>query len=227
MWNEGWDDLFARKKWGSYPSEDLVRYMLRKYPLAEMRRGTRVLEIGCGTGANLCFLAEEGFSVSAIDGSKVALEQASKLLSKKNYSVELLNGDATKLPWEDNYFDVVVDIECIYSNSFSESKKIIAECQRVMKRPGSFFSKCFASGTSGEGSGKRLENEINTWTDVTAGFFNKGYGIIRFTSELEIRELYSGFDELNWDFVCRTDKNQQIISKEWLIAGEIYQLQSK
>ena len=222
MWNEGWDNLFARKKWGSYPSEDLVRYMLRKFPNEETRKSTRVLEIGCGTGANLSFLAGEGFLVSGIDGSKVALEHAIRLLNKKKYSCELINGDASNLPWQDAHFDVIVDIECIYSNSFSESKKIIAECKRVMKRPGSLFSKCFATGTTGEGSGQRIENEVNTWRDIAEGPFNKGYGIVRFTSELDIFDLYNGFDELSWDYVSRSDWNRKIISKEWLISGEYH-----
>ncbi len=42
----------------------------------------RVLELGCGTGADSTFLAEQGFQVTGIDFSNKAIEQAKEFRSK-------------------------------------------------------------------------------------------------------------------------------------------------
>jgi 2-polyprenyl-3-methyl-5-hydroxy-6-metoxy-1,4-benzoquinol methylase len=73
-WNSGWDDIFRKHEWGKYPSENLVRYVGRNFYTVKDRSAITILEVGCGTGANLWYLAREGFSVYGIDGSNVAIE---------------------------------------------------------------------------------------------------------------------------------------------------------
>lgn len=219
MWDKGWDDLFSRKTWGKYPPEEVVRFVARNFFATTKREYFRILEIGCGPGANLWFLAREGFSAYGLDGSAVAVQQARERLAREGLSAELEVGDAIRLPWQSGFFDAVLDVECLYANLLADSRRIVEECQRVLKPGGLFFSKCFATGTTGEGSGSRIMGEPHTWRDLTEGPFNSGYGIIRFTDEREISELYSGFDFLTWDYIQRSDKGGLVISKEWLISG--------
>ena len=60
-----WNRIFAERRWGQYPSEELVRFIARTFPDAEQRRESRALEVGCGPGANLWYLAREGFDPAA------------------------------------------------------------------------------------------------------------------------------------------------------------------
>lgn len=219
MWDKGWDDLFTRKIWGKYPPEEVVRFVARNFFAVPERKSVRILEIGCGPGAVLWLLTREGFSVYGLDGSAVAVGQARERLAREGLSAELKVGDAAHLPWADRFFDAILDVECIYANSLADSRRIIEECQRVLKPGGVFFSKCFSTGTTGEGSGTRLEGEPHTWRDLTEGPFNSGYGIIRFTDESEIPDLYAGFESLTWDYIKRSDRGGSVISKEWLISG--------
>jgi len=52
-----------------YPNEELLRFFGRHYFLLppEQRRKIRILEVGCGSGANLWMIAREGFEAHGID----------------------------------------------------------------------------------------------------------------------------------------------------------------
>jgi len=217
MWDSNWDKVFQANEWGKYPSEDLIRFTARNYYKAPDRKDVKILEVGSGTGANLWYLAKEGFDVVGIDGSKTGVERTLKRLKDEGLTAEVLVGDIIKLPFKDNHFDCVVDIECIYANNYSDSRKIIAEIHRILKPGGKFFSKTFMTGTSGDGKGKRLDGEENTYIGFDQGAFRNDCQLTRFTAEKEIPELYSAFNILSIDYVILTEKNRQIEIKEWII----------
>lgn len=61
-----WNSVFKNQEWGKYPSEDLIRFIARNFYSIKNRLDVKVLEIGCGPGANIWFLAREGFSFVAL-----------------------------------------------------------------------------------------------------------------------------------------------------------------
>ena len=67
MWNKGWDEIFSKKDWGRYPDLSVVRFILGKTRKKIKKNKIKVLEVGCGTGANLSFLAKEGFKTYGLD----------------------------------------------------------------------------------------------------------------------------------------------------------------
>ena len=71
--------------------------------------GSRVLEIGCGTGAVVRRIAElfDGAEVIGIDPSPVFVEQARRL-ARGVGRVSFIVGDGRELPFEDGAFDAVV-----------------------------------------------------------------------------------------------------------------------
>src|SRR5664280_2125454 len=79
-----WDKLFGARAWGQYPSEELIRFVARNFFKVSDRRAVRILEIGCGPGANIWFMAREGYSASAIDGSATAIKQLTARLVREN-----------------------------------------------------------------------------------------------------------------------------------------------
>lgn len=64
-----WDMVFSNQEWGKYPSEDLIRFIARNFYKVENRKNVKILELGCGPGANIWYLAREGFSFCGVDCS--------------------------------------------------------------------------------------------------------------------------------------------------------------
>lgn len=219
MWNAGWDALFSRTSWGRYPPEELIRFIARTFRDAQDRAGVRVLELGCGPGANLWFLAREGFSAYGVDGSQVALDQARARLEAEGLSATLHQGDVARLPFDDAMFDAVIDVECVYANTLADTRRILDEAKRVLKPGGAVFSKTFATGMSGEDTGVVMEGEPHTYERMPDGPLHSDYGVIRLTSEAEIPEIYAGLDRLSWDFVDRSDGGGSKRIKEWIVTG--------
>ena len=219
MWNSGWDKIFEENEWGRYPPEELVRFVARNFYNVPDRRAVRALEVGSGTGANLWYLAREGFDVTGIDGSTAGAKRAIKRLADEGLEADVKVGDIMSLPFEDNMFDCVIDNECIYANSYKDSKKIMDEIFRVLKPNGKFYSRTFATGTYGDGNGRRLEGEKNTYLEIYSGALRKGYGTIRFTDKDEIRDLYGKFVIESIDYVIRSVKGGAHEIKEWIIIS--------
>jgi len=220
VWDRGWDELFSKQAWGRYPPEELVRFVARNYYRAPNRAEIKILEIGCGPGANLWYLAREGFCAYGLDGSRVALSQAARYLESAGVTARLSQGDATALPYPSGSFDCVLDIECIYANALPDTRRIIGEVHRVLAPGGKFFSKTFMTGTYGDGNGSRVGDEPHTYTAIERGALHGEYGLIRFTAEEEIQDLYGAFSRVEYDYLIRSDKNRGHEVREWLIVCE-------
>ena len=130
-WDPVWEQIFTSQEWGSYPGEDVIRFVARNFYANTDRASVRFLEVGFGTGTNLWFLAREGFSASGIEGSKGAEAIARERLDKEcpGWSAaprngELVVGDMMKLCWPDATFDALIDSEAVYCNDYEESCQI-------------------------------------------------------------------------------------------------------
>lgn len=216
-----WERVHASRPWGLYPSEDLVRFMTRTFRDHPDRGAVRVLDVGCGPGANLVFLVREGFNVSGIDGSRTALDKAEKRFIDEKVPgyperLEMRQGNFATLPWADETFDVAVDMESIYANPMSVIRSCVDEVRRVLKPGGRFFSKMFGTETTGFGTGERFEE--NTSRNPTEGPCG-GYGFAHFFTEAEIRDLLAEFDSVDIDWLHRSDRSGQVSIFEWIVSA--------
>ena len=213
MWNSGWDKIFKKYKWGKYPDLSLVRFLSKNLNL----KNKRVLELGVGTGANLNFFIEKKLKVFGIDGSKVALKIANKNLKRKKKFIKLVQGDIIKLPYQNNFFDYIIDCECLYANSLKDTKKILSEVNRVLKKGGYFFSKTFAKNAVGNHFIRKNRKKKN----LSVHFIKKGYGTFRISSLSEIKKIYSSnFKILNIELEIRTANNMKDFIKEWVVISK-------
>lgn len=216
-WDPVWEKVFNAQAWGKYPAVDVIRFIARNFYSVPVRKDLRLLEVGCGPGANLWYMAREGFSVYGIDGSETAIEIAKKRLNAEcaGWGGELRCGDITNLPYPDNTFDGVLDVEAIYSNSIENSKRIYEELFRVTKPGGKMLSITFAPKTWGDGTGERVGH--NAWI-VSEGPMT-GKGFVRFTEKDEIEGLVNGFKVENLELVTRTTNTLKNEIREWIIEA--------
>ncbi len=100
MFDPVWESISQRRSWGKYPAEALIRVVARDAFAVPDRGVLKALELGCGPGANLWFLANEGIAFDVIDGSATAVARGRERLNrdiprwKGNISV----GDVASFP---------------------------------------------------------------------------------------------------------------------------------
>ncbi len=213
-----WEQVFANRGWGKYPPETLVRFVARRFGRESDRSKIQLLEVGCGPGANVWYMAREGFSVSAIDFSPSALEQARGRLTDDGLDgrVDLRHGDFSCLPWADGSFDAVVDVEAIYANNLTTIQSVLGEIQRVLRPGGVFFGIMFGKDTTGYDPVWAYENGTmdNPETGPCQGH------LTHFFDEAELRSLFGGFKTLTIDSIVRTDGDGAVKVAEWLVTAE-------
>lgn len=86
------------------PSEHLKNFVAE----GKIKAG-RALELGCGTGTNAVFLAQQGFDVTAVDLSPLALERAREKAAQANVKVNFIAADVTAMPDLGEPFPFVFD----------------------------------------------------------------------------------------------------------------------
>ncbi|WP_249901048.1 class I SAM-dependent methyltransferase [Paenibacillus sp. PK3_47] len=216
-WDNIWEDIFSSQGWGKYPSEDLIRFIARNFYQARDRKEVKVLEVGCGTGANLWYVAREGFTIYGIDGSKTAIEIAKTRLDVEveDWSGQLVVGDFISLPYEDNFFDAVIDNEAVYSNSYENSQVIYNEIHRVLKPKGKLYSRTFAAGSWGDGTGEQVAPGL--WVVSEGPAYGKG--TTRFSTEKDIKNLLEKYEITELEQIIKTCNNLSEKIIEWVIIA--------
>ena len=109
----------------------------------------RVLDIGCGTGTNVLFLAERGFDASGIDISRVAIKRAvakarERSLKCSFYLLDFTETEAVSKTF--STFDILLDVGCLHSLS-ARDREMYVDSLKLISRPGSLYLLwCFLRG---------------------------------------------------------------------------------
>lgn len=97
------------------------------------RSGQRVLEIGCGAGADLSRFAQGGADVTGIDLSSASVALTKRRLETLGLAGRALAADAEAMPFEDGEFDFVWSWGVLHHTP--DTVQAIREARRVL-RPG-------------------------------------------------------------------------------------------
>lgn len=126
------DAWFSRNE-AALRSRDLAQDPVcrRLASLPALGRPLRVLEIGCGDGSRLQYLAAtHGWEVSGIDPSEKAVSHA------RERGVRAHQSTADTLPFQAAAFDVVTFGFCLYLCDDGDLFRIALEADRVLANPG-------------------------------------------------------------------------------------------
>lgn len=111
-------------------SAQLRRLVQRYYWAGELCRGKDVLEVACGVGQGLGYLASVCRSVHGGDITPTLVQQAVAWYQDR-FPISVM--DAERLPFASNSLDAVILFEAIYY--LASADRFAAECRRVL-RPG-------------------------------------------------------------------------------------------
>lgn len=129
------EDGRLRSKHGLVEFLTTMRY-IEKY----LNPGMRILEIGAGTGRYSHELAQKGYEVDAVELVEHNIE-VFKSKTRPGENVTIRQGDARKLPMEDDAYDITLLLGPMY-HLFTEEdqKQALREAIRVTKPGGVIFA---------------------------------------------------------------------------------------
>lgn len=116
-----WNDSYksGNLPWDTgHPSTELLRVISEK-----LVQPCRALEIGCGTGTNCVWLAQQGFEVTGIDVAPLAIEQAQQRAQAAGVQATFLTGDVLHLPDLGRPFEFFFDRGCYHAVRRSAPKE--------------------------------------------------------------------------------------------------------
>lgn len=111
--------------------EQVERLYHRYYWAGQYCKNKDILEVACGTGQGLGYIAKSAKTLQAGDYSQEILDLAKSYYSDR---IQLQKFDAQALPMTDLSLDVVILFEAIYY--LPSAEKFVQECQRVLRTEG-------------------------------------------------------------------------------------------
>lgn len=111
------------------PEDDSALMALLEIP--RLSADSTVLEIGCGEASRLSWLRENrGMACCGVEPSAWAVSAA------RERNIDVRQGTADRLPFDDGKFDVVIFGWCLYLCDREDLFRIAYEADRVLKDPG-------------------------------------------------------------------------------------------
>ncbi|OQS42710.1 class I SAM-dependent methyltransferase [Chromobacterium haemolyticum] len=153
----------------------------------------RVLELGCGVGANIPFFLAEKAEYFAIEGSAAAVRRLCERFP--HLAPQLVHGDFIHhLPFKGE-FDLIVDRAAMTHNSTDSILRAVQKLASILKPGGIYLGvDWFSTSHAGYGSGLPAE-DVWTRQGYEDGPF-AGVGKVHFSDREHLKTLFAGWDWL-------------------------------
>ena len=165
------------------------------YLFDQLLKGTydnckKVLDAGCGGGRNLIYFLRNGYEVHGIDpnpNAVAAVKQLSETLSSANSKENFAIASAENLPFDDNYFDLVISSAVLhFANNPDHFDNMIHSMWRVLK-PGGYLFARLASDIGIETLVQNLSNGRYLLPDGSERFLVNQQLLLQYTESLNAR----------------------------------------
>ena len=111
---EGWDERYRSGEHVDDAPTPLVARTVKKLPPG------RALDLACGTGRNAIYLAERGWQVTAVDGSRAAIDMLRRRAEERKLVIEARAADleAGEFAIAPAAYDLILDCYYLQRNLF-------------------------------------------------------------------------------------------------------------
>jgi tellurite methyltransferase len=186
-WQELWQDPEVVKKWLERPAAAEVLVMA---DLLEKAGRRRILDVGCGVGRHVIYLASRGFEVTGTDNAPAGLETCRERLIELGLIAQLVECDMTGLPFTPASFDGAISTRAIHHGLAADVRRAVEKIDRALT-PGGIFVWTMPSRTGTENyEGGQLE----PYTWLPQADSRERHIPHHYCDEAEIREWLHNFD---------------------------------
>ena len=203
-----WDNRYKENtNMSIWPWSDLIGYVKRYVRLS---KNSRVLELGCGAGANIPFFLSLGVKYYSIEGSATMVNKLKKKFP--NLQENIVVGDFTQnIPFSKS-FDLVIDRGSLTHNTTKGIIECLDNVNQKLKVRGKYIGiDWFSTSHSSYKKGGKMVDAF------TRNRFQKGQfqnvGNVHFSDKAHLQDLFKSFEFLVLE--------HKIIKKELLSDEEI------
>ena len=175
-----------------WPWSDVVS-LVHRYCNGLISGSGRVLELGCGAGANIPFFQALGVDYFAVEGSPAIVKQLHQRYP--DFIDQISVGDFTVVQPFKGAFDLVIDRAAITHNSFTAIKDTLESVLVSLIPGGIFIGSDWFSTKHSDYFGGEMSVDKYTRNHYTKGQFI-GVGGVHFSDEHHLKELFSQFEIL-------------------------------
>ncbi len=115
------------------------RELVERVAAGILGAGVRVLDLGCGAGAEAVYLAAHGCRVQGVDSSAEALVLARRAAAEAAVEVEWIEASVLALPLADQSVDFAYDRGCLHLFERPARQRYAGELARVLVPGGSLL----------------------------------------------------------------------------------------
>ncbi len=120
-----------------------------------------VLDVGCGTGENVLYVAAKGHESWGLDFVPVAIERAKAKAAQRGIDAHFLVGNALELSRLGRQFDTVIDCGLFHTFTDEERPVFVEGLGEVLRSGGLLYIICFSDEEPGtEGPRRITQQEI-------------------------------------------------------------------
>lgn len=212
-----WNNVYkANEQMAIWPFSDLVSYVMRY--ARPSGQGFRVLELGCGAGANIPFFNSLSVQYFSVEGSLTVVRKIWERFPDLKDNIVV--GDFTqKIPFS-GYFDLVVDRSSLTNNSSAAIAGALRLVYEKLKSNGKFIGiDWFSTAHSNYKDGMAIEDKY-TRQSFKQGQF-KGLGRVHFSNKAHLKKIFSDFviERLEHKIVTREIPDDNHVFAAWNLVA--------
>lgn len=161
--------------WDGHPLAKGLRQLVEGDGALQALTPGTALDVGCGTGDSSIYLAQQGWTVTAIDFVPKAIERARLKASAAKVTVDFRHANATRLSDEGvgTGFGLIVDNGCLHGMSDEDRTSYVREITAVAAPDARLLLVEFAPGTTrmvpGISQGEIEQRFTSSWALLATG----------------------------------------------------------
>ncbi|TKX34362.1 class I SAM-dependent methyltransferase [Campylobacter taeniopygiae] len=212
---EKWHEMHSQKRHQPrYPGSDLVAFVLKNF-----KKNDQILDLGCGGGRHVKFLAENDFIAYGVDYSANGIKATQELLDLYKLKAELKIASVDNIPYEDEKFEGVICYGVLYYNSKEVIEKAAKEIYRVLKKDGIAYMV-----VRNTNDYRYLNNEkiskyevfIDEKDALKSAFKENGMKMYFFDKD-EVRRVFGDFKQIEINSLRKTHANDSFADENFLV----------